>query len=982
MTLAAGKQLGPYEILSPLGKGGMGEVYLARDIRLKRKVALKLLPAAFTQDEDRVRRFEQEAQAASALNHPNIITIYEIGEVDGTHFIATEFIEGQTLRQQMTSTQMKLAVALDLATQVASALAAAHAAGIVHRDIKPENVMVRPDGLVKVLDFGLAKLTEVSSSSVDTGAPTSARVKTETGAVMGTPRYMSPEQARGQKADARTDIFSLGVVLFEMIAGRGPFEGATAGEVIGAILHLEPPPLQHYVREMPEALEWIITKALQKDREQRYQGVKDLALDLKGLKHRLEIEAEREHSGQPSVREEAASDRPASEATMQAAAAQTDERAAAGTTSSAKILLGEIKRHRLGVALTLAALVIAAMAAFFYFNRGFNSNRPILTDKDTILLADFVNNTGEPVFDGGTLKQGLAVQLQQSPFLNLFPDERVRQALRLMNKPPDERVTREVGREIAQRQRQGLKAVITGTIAKFDRNYSVTLEAINSQTGEQIALTQAEAEGKDQVLRALSQAATQLREKLGESLGSIQRFDKPLEEATTSKLEAFQAHALGTELAISGRLMESIPVYKRAVEMDPDFATAYSMLSIMHIATGRPSLAAKYAEKAYALKDRVGEFEKLRITSFYHGLVTGDLNKRIEVLRLQKQIYPRVPSGSTDLGLAYNQIGQFDQAIVEAREALRLNPNFAAPYRGLGLALLRLNRFAEAKDALTQALQQKLEMTDFHSFLYQIAFVGGDTAGMQQQIEWARGKPDEYVAFDWQTGAAAFAGQWRRAQELARRAIDLASRGDTKEVAARYEAEQALRAAVFGQFTLAKAAAANSLALERNQVTLTRVALALALSGEPSQAQMLVDELVKRYPQDTLINGIWLPAIRAALELQRGNAGQAREQLQPTLRYEEVAEFWPKYLRGQAYLKLGQGAEAAVEFQKILGSRGWEMFSPLYPLAHLGLARAAALGGDAAKSRKAYQDFLALWKDADADLPILIEAKKEYEKVK
>jgi serine/threonine protein kinase/Flp pilus assembly protein TadD len=978
MTIATGTRFDRYEILSPLGKGGMGEVYLAQDTRLKRKVALKLLPAEFTQDADRVRRFEQEAQAASALNHPNIITIHEIGEVDGTHFIATEFIEGQTLRQRIAGDKVKLPEALEMATQVASALAEAHSAGIVHRDIKPENVMVRPDGYIKVLDFGLAKLTESPSSPIDTEAPTAAGAHTETGAVMGTPRYMSPEQARGLKADARTDIFSLGVVLYEMIAGRSPFEGATAGEVIGAILHQEPLPLQRYTREAPEALEWIVRKALQKDREQRYQTVKDLALDLKVLKQRLEAEAERERSGQPSVKEEVASDRSASDEAKQGEAA--GEEARVGTTSSAKILLGEIKRHRLGVTLTLAALVIAAVAAFFYFNRSFNSSRPILTDKDTILLADFVNSTGEPVFDGGTLKQGLAVQLQQSPFLNLFPDARVRHALQLMNKPPDERVTREVGREIALRQR--LKAMIAGTIAKFDRNYSITLEAINSQTGETIASQQVEAEGKDQVMKALSQATTQLREKLGESLSSIQRFDKPLEEVTTSKLEAFQAYALGTERAISGRLMEAIPIFRRAVEMDPDFAYAWSMLSIMHYATGRPSLGAEYAEKAYALKDRVGEYEKLRITSRYHGLVTGDVTKRIEVLMLQKQIYPREGAGSNDLAIAYNQIGQFEQAIVEAREPIRLNPYFAVPYRAMGLALLRLNRFAEAKDALTQALQQKLDMTDFHSFLYQIAFAGGDTAGMQQQVDWTRGKLDEYVAFDWQTGAAAFAGQWRRAQELARRAIDLASRGDTKEIAARYEAEQALRAAVFGQFTAARAAAANSLAFERNQVTLARAALALALSGDVSQAQPLVDELVKRYPQDTLINGIWLPAIRAVLELQRSNAVQAIEQLQPTLRYEAVAEFWPQYVRGGGYLKLGQGAEAAVEFQKILGSRGQAPLSALYPLAHLGLARAAALTGDAAKSRQAYQDFFALWKEADADLPILVEAKKEYEKMK
>jgi tetratricopeptide (TPR) repeat protein len=534
--------------------------------------------------------------------------------------------------------------------------------------------------------------------------------------------------------------------------------------------------------------------------------------------------------------------------------------------------------------------------------------------------------------------------------------------------------------------RQGLKAVITGTIAKFERNYSVTLEAINSQAGETIALTQAEAEGKDQVLRALSQAATQLREKLGESLSLIQKFDKPLEEATTSKLEAFQAYALGSELAISGRSMEAIPIFERAAEIDPDFATAYTMLAIMHSVTGRPRRAAEYAEKAYALKDRVGEYEKLRITSRYHGLVTGDLNKRIEVQMLQKRMYPREVSGPNDLSNTYNQIGQSDQAIAEAREAIRLNPNFVAPHRNLGLALLRLNRFAEAKDDLAQALQQKLEMTDYHSLLYQIAFTGSDTAGMQQQIDWASGKPDEYVAFDWQTGAAAFAGQWRRAQELARRAIDLASRGDAQEVAARYEAGQALRAVIFGQFASAKAAAANSLALERNQVTLTRAALVLALRGDaspgPKEAEALVDELVKRYPKDTVINGLWLPTIRAVLELQRGNATQAIEQLQPTLRYEAAAEFWPQYVRGQAYLKLGQGAEAAIEFQKILGSRGQAPLSALYPLAHLGLARAAALSGDAAKSRKAYQDFFALWKDADADLPVLIEAKKESEKMK
>src|SRR5581483_9691845 len=742
-----GRQIGHYQVLSLLGAGGMGEIYLARDTRLGRKLALKLLPAQFTRDADRLRRFEQEARAASALNHPNIITIHEIGQTGDLHFIATEFIDGQTLRERMKGEQIKLSEALEVAMQVASALQAAHAAGVVHRDIKPENIMLRTDGYVKVLDFGLAKLTETTAASVETEAPTAARASTETGVVMGTVRYMSPEQARGVKMDARTDIWSLGVVLYEMVAGRAPFEGTTMNDVIAAILQKEPLPLARYAPEVPGELERIIAKALRKDREERYQVVTDLRLDLKSLRQELE-------SG---VRKERAS----------------GEVAPARTTSSVEYIVTQLKSHQRGAFITLAILVIAAVAAFFYFHR-----QPALTDKDTVLLADFVNTTGEAVFDGGTLKQGLAVQLQQSPCLNLFPDERVRQALRLMNKPPDERVTPEVAREIALRQ--GLKAVITGAIAKFDRNYSLTLEAINSQTGETIALTQVETEGKDQVLRALSQAATQLREKLGESLNSIQGFDKPLEEATTSKLEAFQAYALGNELSASARFMEAIPIFERAVEIDPEFATAYSMLSVMHNVTGQPGRAAEYAEKAYALRDRVGEYEKLRITSRYHGFVNGDETKRIEVLILQKRMYPRDWTGPNDLAGAYNRIGKFDQAIAEAREAIGLNPNFTPAHRLLGWALLRFNRFAEATDALTQALRQKLDHMDFHSFLYQIAFINNDTPGMQRQLDWTLGKPDEYVAFDWQTGGAAFAGQWRRAQNFSRRAIDAASRGDAK----------------------------------------------------------------------------------------------------------------------------------------------------------------------------------------------------------
>jgi tetratricopeptide (TPR) repeat protein/predicted Ser/Thr protein kinase len=978
VTSMVGRQFGSYRILSQLGEGGMGEVYLAEDTSLDRKVAIKFIRATSTGDEQARRRLIREAKAAARLEHPNICAIYEVCQQDNDSFIVMQFVEGENLGTVIHGSPLQLGDTLDLAIQIAEALSAAHSRGIIHRDIKPQNIIINSHGQPKVLDFGVAKVISPGTRPWD--AAETESILSVPGMIVGTPAYMSPEQVRGETLDARTDIFSFGSVLYEMVGGRHPFAEASPAATLSAILTREPAPLARYASDVPDELQRIVSKALSKGKQARYQGIKDLLTDLRALKQNLEFEARLERAVRQEVRdgalaaERAEAGTPAKMQIRPLDAALTGEALKARTTSSTRIVIGEINRHRLGVSLTLATLIVAVMAAYFYFHR-----QLVLTDRDTILLADFVNTTGDPVFDGNTLKQGLAVQLQQSPFLNLCPDLRVQQALRLMNKAPDIRVTREVGREIALRQ--GLKAVIVGAIAKFDRNYSLTLEAINTQTGETLAMTQVETEGKDQVLRALSQAATQMREKLGESLSSIQRFDKPLEEITTSKLEAFQVYALGVELAISGRFMEAVPILQRAVEIDPDFAAADSLLSIMHFTAGRPKLAAEYAEKAYALRDRVSEYEKLRIISIYHGFVTGDATKRIEVQMLQKRMYPRDWAGPNDLALTYNQIGQSDQAIAEARESIRLNPNFAAPHRHLGLALLRLNRFADARDALMQALKQKLALTDFHSFLYQIAFIQGDTAGMQQQIDSRDRQPDEYVAFDWQAQTAAFAGQWRRAQDLSRRAIDLAARGDAIEPAARYHAEQSLRAAVFGLFTTAKAAGAQSLALERNQVTLTRAALALALCGESSHTQQLVDELAKRYPKDTLVNGLWLPVIRAVLELQRGNGAQAIELLEAPRRYEPAAEFWPQYVRGQAYLELNKGAEAAAEFQKILHHRGEGPLSPLYPLAHVGMARAAALAGDVSKSRNAYQQFLTSWRNADPEIVRLIEAKNEYQKL-
>jgi tetratricopeptide (TPR) repeat protein len=501
---------------------------------------------------------------------------------------------------------------------------------------------------------------------------------------------------------------------------------------------------------------------------------------------------------------------------------------------------------------------------------------------------------------------------------------------------------------------------------------------VNGQSGESLASEQAQAESKEQVLDAISQAARRLRERLGESLSSIQRYDRPFHEGTTASLQAFKAYSQATETAVSGRLRDAIPLYKRAIDIDPDFAHAHCQLAIMYWNTDRPELAAGYAKKAYELKERAGEIEKFRITHVYHWYTTGDLNKAIESLLQQRRTYPREWAGPNDLAVTYYLLGQFEQAIPEARESFRLNPNFAGAYTNLARSLLRLNRFAEAKDVLTQALQRGLDQRIMRFLLYQLAFIDSDTTGMQRQIDWGRGNQEESFALDWQTGAAAYAGQWRKAQDFSRRAIEMTEHGDTQETAVRYATEQALRGAVFGDCRQAKADAAQGLNLARGRISLSRAALAFALCGEAKQAQSLVSELTEHYPEDTVINSIWLPSIRAAVELQIGSAARAIDQLQAASRYEVAAEFWPQYLRGQAYLRLKRGMEAAAEFQKILDNRGYAPLSPLYPLAHLELARAAAKAGDMTRSHKTYEDFFARWKEADPDLPILIEAKTEY----
>jgi serine/threonine protein kinase/Tfp pilus assembly protein PilF len=967
MSLVSGTRLGRYEIRAKIGEGGMGEVYLAQDTRLDRKVALKILPAAVASDRGRMHRFVQEAKAASGLNHPNIITIYEIDEADSRHFIAMEFVEGETLRERMDAGPLKLSETVKIATQTASALAAAHAAGIVHRDIKPDNIMIRRDGIIKVLDFGLAKLVErLPSEFVDSEAPTSIPMKSEPGSVIGTAIYMSPEQARGVAVDSRTDIFSLGVVIYELVARCLPFKGTDTIEIFASILSdKEPLPIARYAPDAPPELERIVEKSLAKQLDERYQSAQELVIDLRRLKKRIDVDAEmkrsRAHGKAATVTREIP---PALKTAL-----PSDERHGS--------MVAQIKSHKRAVAigLGLLALVLVA-AAFWYFKR---SPSPPLTERDAIVLADFVNNTGDPVFDG-TLKQALAAQLEQSPFLNIFSDQRVRETLRFMNRSPDERVTKEIAREICQRQ--GLKAFLSGTISPLGANYVITLDATNAQTGDNIAIAQAEAEGKEEVISALGSAATKLREHLGESLASIQKYDAPIYEATTSSLDALKFFSMGVEQQLKGKYVEAIPFFKRATEIDPNFARAFGAMSSMYYNTRQYDLAAAASRKAYELRERVGEYEKLYITQVYYDNTTGELDKYLQTLELWKRTYPRDSAPHNNLAVKYTELGLFEKGLEEAREAIRLNPNSASGHSILATCFVGLNRFDEAKEIIRRATAQKLENLRMHQNLYRMAFVQGDAGAMKQEIDWATGKPEEYAAQTWQADSSAYSGQLKSAQQFSARAFELAQQRELKEVAAQISAGATVRDAQFGICGKVKEQTTQALALSHDRLTLSLAANASALCGDGSQTNSIIEELRSRFPTDTLVNEQRIVLIQATLALHNGNSAQAVELLEVTRRNGGYLLFPIAYLRGQAYLRDKKGAEAAAQFQEIIDHRGWSPLSYFWPFAQLGLARAAMLRGDTATARKAYQDFLATWKDADADLPLLVEAKKEYEQLK